>query len=126
MPIATLFPDIWEEGTLTYPDMIGMVAHLKARRGLQIGVVSNDSLELNSHRIRMYKLDGSRKPDANIFRLALDITQTSSHQAMYIENISMLVQIAGGLGLRHILRRISSPHARTGVVRVAESRRSHP
>jgi putative hydrolase of the HAD superfamily len=44
-----------------------------------------------------------RKPDANIFRLALDITQTPAHQVLYIENAPMFVQIAQGLGIRSIL-----------------------
>ena len=92
-----------------------MVAQLKARHGLKIAVVSNESLELNAYRIRTFKLDGFvdsfvsscfvhlRKPDANIFRLALDITQTPAHQVLYIENTPMFVQIAEGLGIRSIL-----------------------
>jgi putative hydrolase of the HAD superfamily len=44
-----------------------------------------------------------RKPDADIFRLALDIAQTPSEQVVYIENTPMFVQIAEGLGIRSIL-----------------------
>ena len=46
---------------------------------------------------------GLRKPDVNIFRLALDITQTQPHQVVYIENTPMFVEIAEGLGIRSIL-----------------------
>ena len=92
-----------------------MVAQLKEQHGLKIAVVSNESLELNAYRIRRFKLDGFvdsfisscfvhlRKPDANIFRLALDITQSPVHQVVYIENTPMFVQIAEGLGIRSIL-----------------------
>ena len=103
------------EQSKPYADMIGLVAQLKARHNLKIAVVSNESLELNAYRIRTFKLDGFvdsfisscfvhlRKPDANIFRLALDITQAPAHQVLYIENTPMFVQIAEGLGIRSIL-----------------------
>jgi putative hydrolase of the HAD superfamily len=44
-----------------------------------------------------------RKPDADIFRLALDIAQTPARHVLYIENTPMFVQIAEGLGIRSIL-----------------------
>ena len=44
-----------------------------------------------------------RKPDADIFRLALDIAQTPVEQILYIENTPMFVQIAEGLGIQSIL-----------------------
>jgi len=44
-----------------------------------------------------------RKPDAEIFRLALDVAQTPVWQKVYVENDPMSVQIAEGLGIRSIL-----------------------
>jgi putative hydrolase of the HAD superfamily len=44
-----------------------------------------------------------RKPDADIFRLALDIAQASARQVVYIENTPMFVKTAEGLGIRSIL-----------------------
>ncbi len=98
-----------------YPQMIELVRKLKAKYGLKIVVVSNEARELNSHRIRKFKLyefvDSFisscfvhiRKPDADIFRLALDIAQAPARQIVYIENTAMFVQIAEGLGIRSIL-----------------------
>ena len=98
-----------------YPDMIELVAQLKVRHGLKIAVVSNEARELNAYRIRNFKLARFvdsfvsscfahvRKPDADIFRLALDIAQASAPQVVYIENTPMFVQIAEGLGIRSIL-----------------------
>jgi len=98
-----------------YPEMIELVRKLKVRHGLKIAVVSNEARELNSHRIRKFKLDEFvdffisscfvhvRKPDADIFRLALDIAQAPARQVVYIENTQMFVQIAEGLGIRSIL-----------------------
>jgi FMN phosphatase YigB (HAD superfamily) len=45
-----------------------------------------------------------RKPEAAIFRLALDVTQAPARQVVYIENAPMFVQIAEGLGIRSILQ----------------------
>jgi putative hydrolase of the HAD superfamily len=98
-----------------YPEMIELVERLKARRGLKIAVVSNEGRELNAYRIRKFKLNRFvdffisscfvhvRKPDADIFRLALDIAQTPPRQALYIENTPMFVQIAEGMGIQSIL-----------------------
>jgi putative hydrolase of the HAD superfamily len=98
-----------------YPGMIELIAHLKVRHGLKIVIVSNESREMNAYRIRAFKLDRlvdtfisscfvhMRKPDAAIFRLALDIAQTPPAQIVYIDNTPMFVQIAEGLGIRSIL-----------------------
>jgi len=98
-----------------YPDMIEVFAQLKVRYGLKIVVVSNEARELNAYRIRKFKLGRFvdafisscfvhlRKPDAEIFRLALDIAQAPARQVLYIENTPMFVQIAEGLGIRSIL-----------------------
>ena len=98
-----------------HPEMIELVAQLKARHGLEIVVVSNEARELNVHRIRKFKLDRLvdsfisscfvhiRKPDRDMFRLALDISQAPARQVVYIENTRMFVQVAEGLGIRSIL-----------------------
>jgi putative hydrolase of the HAD superfamily len=98
-----------------FPEMIELVAQLKLRLGMKIAIISNEGRELNAYRIRKFKLDRFvdcfisscyvhiRKPDADIFRLALDIAQVQASQAVYIENTPMFVQIAEGLGIPSIL-----------------------
>jgi putative hydrolase of the HAD superfamily len=44
-----------------------------------------------------------RKPDVDIFRLALDLAQTPAEQVAFIANTAMFVKIAEGLGMRGIL-----------------------
>ena len=95
--------------------MIELVRNLKDRYGLKIFVVSNESRELNAHRISTFKLAGFvdafvsscfvhlRKPDADIFKLALDVAQVPARQIVYIENTPLFVQIAESLGIRSIL-----------------------
>jgi putative hydrolase of the HAD superfamily len=98
-----------------YPEMIALIAQLKGRLGLKIAVVSNEARELNAHRIRTFQLSAFvdffvsscfvhiRKPDADIFRLALDLAQVPAGQVVYLENTRMFVEIAEGLGIRSIL-----------------------
>ena len=103
------------EQSKPFPKMIELVRNLKAKYGLKIGVLSNEGRELNSYRIRKFKLDEFvdffisscfihiRKPDTDIFRLALDIAQTPARRIVYIENTPMFVRVAEGLGIRSIL-----------------------
>jgi putative hydrolase of the HAD superfamily len=98
-----------------FPEMIELVTQLKLRLGMKIAIVSNEGRELNAHRIQRFKLDRFvdcfisscfvhiRKPDVNIFRLALDIAQAQVSQAVYIDNTPMLVKVAESLGIQGIL-----------------------
>jgi putative hydrolase of the HAD superfamily len=95
--------------------MLELIPRLKAKHGLKVIVVSNESRELNTHRIRTYKLSAFvdsfisscfvhlRKPDADLYRLALDMAQAPVGQVLYIENTPMFVQVAESLGIRSIL-----------------------
>jgi putative hydrolase of the HAD superfamily len=97
------------------PGMIELIRGIKAAYGLKVVVVSNESREVNAYRIRRFRLGnivdafisscyvGLRKPDVEIFRLALDIAQTPIRQIVYLEDTPMFVQIAEGLGIRSIL-----------------------
>ncbi len=97
------------------PGMIELFTQLKLRHGLKIIALSNEARELNAYRIRTFKLNALmdafvsscfvqiRKPDAAIFRLALDIAQAPAPRILYIDNTPMFVQIAEGLGIRSIL-----------------------
>jgi len=96
-------------------EMIHLVTQLKVQHRLKIAVVSNEARELNAHRILKFKLGAFvdffisscfvhiRKPDADMFRLALDIVQTPVERVVYIENTAMFVQIAEDMGIRSIL-----------------------
>ncbi|HEV2453630.1 MAG TPA: HAD family hydrolase [Verrucomicrobiae bacterium] len=98
-----------------YAGMIELICKLKAKYGFKIIVVSNESRELNAYRIRQFKLAGFvdafisscfvhlRKPDTDIFKLALDIAQTPVRNIIYIENTPLFVQVAESLGIRSIL-----------------------
>jgi putative hydrolase of the HAD superfamily len=111
----TEFQKFMFEQSKPYPERIGLIRKLKAKYGIKIVVVSNEGRELNEYRIRKFKLDGFvdsfisscfvhvRKPDADIFRLALDIAQVPARSVVYIEDNPMFVRIAEGLGIKSIL-----------------------
>jgi putative hydrolase of the HAD superfamily len=111
----TQFRDFMFAQSKPYPKMLDLVAQLKAEHGLKVVVISNESREVNAHRIRTFRLDllvdaflsscfvGMRKPDVEIFRLALDLAQTDPERAVFMDNTPMFVQIAERLGMRSIL-----------------------
>ena len=103
------------EQSVAYPEMIDLIKALKARYGLRIAVVNNEGRELNEHRIKAFRLNEFvdffisscfvhfRKPDADIWKVALDIAQVPKEEVVYIDDRAMFVQVAEGLGIRAIV-----------------------
>ncbi|MEJ2635823.1 MAG: HAD family phosphatase [Calditrichia bacterium] len=97
-----------------HPEMIELIAKLRARHNLRIITVNNEGRELNEYRIRKFKLyefadafvSSSfvhfRKPDKDIFRIALDISQMEPENVIYIDDRDMFVEIARSLGIHGI------------------------
>jgi len=100
-----------------FPAMLALLQQLKRKYGIRVAVVSNEGRELAEYRIKKFKLNDLadffivssfvhfRKPDADIFRIALDTAQVHPQQVIYIEDRPMFVQVAGEVGL-HGLRHI--------------------
>ena len=111
---AAQFQEFMFTQSKPYPKMIELVSQLKERYNLKVIVVSNEARELNSYRISKFNLDRFvdffisscyvhlRKPDPDIFKLALDTSQAIARQVVYIENTPMFVNIAEGMGIRSI------------------------
>jgi putative hydrolase of the HAD superfamily len=97
-----------------YPEMIKLVRDLKARYALKVAAVSNEGRELTVHRIQKFGLGAFidffiascfvhyRKPDADIYCIALDIAQAQPVQVAYVDDRAMFVEVAGSLGIRGI------------------------
>jgi putative hydrolase of the HAD superfamily len=100
-----------------FPEMIELFNGLKKKYSLQMAAVSNEGRELTVYRVQQFKLGTFidffvsscfvhyRKPDADIFRIALDIAQVNSGQVIYIDDRPMFVEVAQGLGIRGILHK---------------------
>ncbi len=97
-----------------FPRMIEWARALKARYPLKVAVVSNEGRELTVYRVQRFGLAEFvdffivssfvhfRKPDQDIYRMALDVAQVSPEQVAYVEDRLMFVEVAQGLGIRGI------------------------
>lgn len=100
-----------------HSEMIKSISLLKEKYGLKVAVISNEGRELTEFRIKKFELykfvdffiSSSfvhlRKPDIDIYKMALDIAQVNAKEVVYVEDRPMFVQVAEGLGIhgiRHI------------------------
>ena len=96
------------------PEMIQLVQELKQRYGLKTAAVSNEGRELTLYRVKKFHLSSFidffisscfvhlRKPDEDIYRLALDCAQVEAEQVVYIDDRQMFVEVATSLGINGI------------------------
>jgi putative hydrolase of the HAD superfamily len=94
--------------------MIDLVRSLKKAYALKVAVVSNEGRELTIYRIQKFGLAEFvdffvassfvhfRKPDADIYRMALDVAQVPLEQVLYLDDRLMFVEVARGMGIRSI------------------------
>jgi putative hydrolase of the HAD superfamily len=97
------------------PEMIEFVCRLKQAYQLKIAAVSNEGRELTIYRVKKFNLTRFidffiascfvhfRKPDEDIYRIALDCAQVPAEEVVYIDDRAMFVEIAQGLGIRGIV-----------------------
>ncbi|MEO5947745.1 MAG: HAD-IA family hydrolase [Chitinophagaceae bacterium] len=97
-----------------YPEMIELIKRLKKRYGLKIIAVSNEARELNTYRIEEFGLADfidffasstyvhMRKPDMDIYKLALDMAQVQPDEVLYIDDTAVFIPIAESLGIKGI------------------------
>jgi putative hydrolase of the HAD superfamily len=97
-----------------YLEMIELIKRLKKRYGLKIIAVSNEARELNTYRIEEFGLAGFidffvsstyvhiRKPDRNIFKLALDMAHVQPDKVLYIDDTAVFITIAESMGIKGI------------------------
>jgi len=111
------FKEFMYDQSKPFPEMLKLLQQLKKKYGVNIAVVSNEGRELAEYRIRQFKMNSFvdffivssfvhfRKPDTDIFKIALDTAQVNPRQVLYLEDRAMFVQVAETLGikgLRHI------------------------
>lgn len=97
-----------------YPEMLELVRKLKSKHRLKVAVVSNEGRELTLHRVHAFRLNdfvdffifscfvNTRKPDVDIWRLALDVAQIAADEVAYLDDREMFVEVAGTLGIQAI------------------------
>jgi putative hydrolase of the HAD superfamily len=97
-----------------YPEMVELVRALRARYHLKVAVVTNDGREFLAHRVKQFGLKEiidffivscfvhCRKPEVEIYRMALGIAQVDPEEVVYIDDQELFVEVAQSLGLHGI------------------------
>jgi putative hydrolase of the HAD superfamily len=108
------FKDFMLSRSQPITSMIDLVRSIKTQYHLKTIAVSNEGREINAYRIHTFGLDELidtfvsscfvhyRKPDPDIYRIALDISQTSPAQVAYIDDRPLFIEIANSLGIHGI------------------------
>lgn len=93
------------------PEMLRLVHEVKKRYDLKIVTVSNEARELSDYRVETFELRSLidifvvssfvhlRKPDADIYRMAIDIAQVRPQEVLCIDDRAMFVAEAQQLGV---------------------------
>ena len=107
-----VFKEFMYSQSKPFPEMLQLMQQLKKQYGVNIAVVSNEGRELAEYRISQFKMNRFvdffivssfvhfRKPDADIFKIALDTAQVNPQQVLYLEDRAMFVQVAETLGIK--------------------------
>jgi putative hydrolase of the HAD superfamily len=95
-------------------EMINLLSALKWKYCLKTAAISNEGRELTLYRIKNFNLTALfdyfvsscfvhfRKPDIDIYRIALDTSQADPARSIYIDDRALFVEIAQSLGLHGI------------------------
>lgn len=98
----------------SHKETISLFCELKARHSLRIAVVSNEGRDIAEDRIKRFELKEFvdffivsafvhfRKPDLDIFRLALDVAQVKPGEVAYVEDRLIHVEAANSLGIHGV------------------------
>ena len=97
-----------------FPDVLQFAQALTGSGKYFMGTINNESRELNDYRIEKYGLRkifrlfvsscfvGFRKPERDIYRLALETTQIPAEQCCFIDDRALNLECAVNLGMRTI------------------------
>lgn len=94
--------------------MIDWICKLKERYKIKTAAVNNEGRELNNYRIFNFKLDRFidvfvsssyvhlRKPDKDIYKLAMDMLLVKPEEVLYIDDRQIFTEVAQSLGIHTI------------------------
>lgn len=108
------FKQFMFEQSKPFLDMLEFMQKIKQYYPLKIVALSNEGKELMIHRMHAFHLKSFidffvcssfvhlRKPDLEIYHLALNITQSKPEEVIYIDDRPLLAEIGEQLGLKTI------------------------
>jgi putative hydrolase of the HAD superfamily len=100
--------------SVPWPENIQLFANVKKLNGLKFGLVSNEGQGITEYRVDKFGLRDvadfmvisncvhMRKPDHEIWRLALDLAQVTPADSVYVDDREMFVQVAVEIGFTAI------------------------
>ena len=95
-------------------DNIEFIRATRLANSLKLGLISNEGAGITQHRVAKFKLRDLadfmvishfvhfRKPDPEIWKLALDLAGCSVEEAIYVDDRAMFVEVAEDLGFTAI------------------------
>jgi putative hydrolase of the HAD superfamily len=102
------------EQSIPWPRNIQLLRQVRNANPIKVGLISNEGEGLTEYRVRKFGLrDASdfmifsyfvhmRKPDLEMWRLALNLAQVQPEESIYIDDRAMFADIAGELGFTAI------------------------
>lgn len=109
------FKDFMFAQSQPHSEIISLFSGLKKRYGMKIVAVSNEARELNIHRITTFQLNDFidffvsscvvhlRKPDTDIFKLALEGAHVVPEHVLFIDNNPLFAEVADRMGMQSIV-----------------------
>lgn len=100
-----------------HDDMLQAMRRVARDNPVRMAGITNDAREFVEYRTRKFELNDflefivascfvhCRKPDDDIFRIALDLSQVAPEEAVYIDDRPMFTEVAGELGVHGIHHR---------------------
>ncbi len=108
------FKEFMFSQTKPLPEMIEMFKSIAKKHKLKVGAISNEGRELSVYRVSRFGLKDFvqfficsafvhfRKPDKDIYRIALDVGQATPEQSIYIDDRQIHAEVAASLGINAI------------------------
>lgn len=96
--------------SVPWPDNIDFFRRVKMRNGLKVGLISNEGRGIAEHRCVKFGLREladflvishfvhMRKPDHEIWKLALNLAQVQPEESIYVDDRALFVAVAADLG----------------------------
>ena len=96
--------------SLVWPENVAFFKQVKLANKLKMGLISNEGQGITEHRVGKFGLRQladfmvishyvhMRKPDHEIWRLALNLAQAHPHESIYVDDREMFVNVAAELG----------------------------
>jgi len=96
--------------SIPWPDNIALFHEVKKANRLKFGLISNEGQGITEYRVNTFGLREvadfivvshcvhMRKPDRQIWQLALDLAQATPDQCIYVDDREMFVNVAAAIG----------------------------